>query len=77
MHQDSPPGGNQRSHDELERGVKEILLFGGGTIPGKDRAALEALGVGRMFTAGADTREIVPYLRETLLQGQPQEEGVI
>ena len=55
----------------------DILVFGGGTIPGKDRAELEALGVGRMFTPGSDTREIVAYLRETLLQGQPQEKGAI
>jgi len=60
-----------------ERGVKDILVFGGGTIPRKDRAGLEALGVGRIFTPGADTREIVAYLRETLLEGQPQKEGAI
>lgn len=51
-----------------ERGVNDILVFGGGTIPSKDWATLEVLGVGRIFTPGADTREIINYLRETLLE---------
>ena len=50
-----------------EKGVSDILVFGGGTIPRKDWAALDALGVGRIFTPGTDTREIIYYLRETLL----------
>jgi len=49
-----------------EKGVEDILVFGGGTIPKKDRQALEAMGVGRIFTPGTDTRAIVDYLKETL-----------
>jgi len=49
-----------------EKGVEDILVFGGGTIPKKDRLALEAMGVGRIFTPGTDTRVIVDYLKETL-----------
>jgi len=39
-----------------------VLLFGGGIIPQRDVDALTKLGVGRLFTPGADTREIVSYL---------------
>jgi methylmalonyl-CoA mutase, C-terminal domain len=49
-----------------DRGVNDILVFGGGTIPRKDRPGLEALGVGRIFTPGADTGEIIRYLHDTL-----------
>lgn len=45
-----------------ERGMEEVLVFGGGTIPKRDRPALEALGVGRIFLPGTDTAEIVTYL---------------
>jgi len=48
-----------------EKGVSDILVFGGGTIPKKDWAPLEALGIGKIFTPGADTQEIVTYLQGT------------
>lgn len=47
-----------------ERGAGDILVFGGGTIPRKDQEHLEAMGVGRVFTPGTDTGDIVAYLRE-------------
>jgi len=49
-----------------EKGAGDILVFGGGTIPKKDREPLEAMGVGRIFTPGTDTRDIVAYLEESL-----------
>jgi methylmalonyl-CoA mutase C-terminal domain/subunit len=49
-----------------EKRVADILVFGGGTIPKKDWPALAALGVGKIFMPGADTREIVDYLNEAL-----------
>jgi len=49
-----------------EKDAGDILVFGGGTIPKKDRAPLEAMGVGRVFIPGTDTRDIVAYLQETL-----------
>jgi len=49
-----------------EKGASDILVFGGGTIPKKDWAPLETMGVGRIFSPGTDTREIVTYLTETL-----------
>ena len=49
-----------------EKGAGDILVFGGGTIPKKDWEPLKSLGVGRIFTPGTDTGDIVAYLQETL-----------
>jgi methylmalonyl-CoA mutase C-terminal domain/subunit len=52
-------------------GAADVLLFGGGIVPSRDLPELERLGVGRIFTPGAATGEIVAYLRATL---RPPEE---
>jgi methylmalonyl-CoA mutase C-terminal domain/subunit len=44
----------------------EVLVFGGGAIPQKDWPGLHALGVGRIFPPGTDTKQIVAYLEDTL-----------
>jgi methylmalonyl-CoA mutase C-terminal domain/subunit len=46
------------------QGATNILVFGGGVIPQADVDALTKLGVGRLFTPGSDTREIVRYLED-------------
>ncbi len=46
-----------------EKGAGDILLFGGGIIPGQDIEDLKALGVGELFTPGASTQVIAEYLR--------------
>ena len=46
-----------------EQGAGDKLLLAGGVIPEEDKPMLEAAGVGKIFTMGADTREIVRYLR--------------
>ncbi len=46
------------------KGAANILLFGGGIIPDAEAKALQALGVGRLFGPGTDTREIAKYLEE-------------
>lgn len=46
------------------KGAANILLFGGGIIPETDARELQALGVGRLFGPGTDTREIARYLEE-------------
>jgi methylmalonyl-CoA mutase C-terminal domain/subunit len=47
-----------------EKGLEDVLLFGGGIIPDKDIDELGRLGVGRLFTPGASTQTIVAYVRE-------------
>jgi methylmalonyl-CoA mutase C-terminal domain/subunit len=53
-----------------EKGISDILVFGGGTIPKKDRGELKALGVGEIFSTGTDTRDIIDYLDKTLERGE-------
>jgi methylmalonyl-CoA mutase C-terminal domain/subunit len=49
-----------------EQGMQDVLLFGGGIIPEKDKSALEQMGVGRLFGPGTPLQEIVTYLESTL-----------
>jgi methylmalonyl-CoA mutase C-terminal domain/subunit len=55
--------------DEMKRrNASDILLFGGGIIPDDDKAALEKMGVAKIFTPGAPTEEAVQYLKRTILE---------
>jgi methylmalonyl-CoA mutase C-terminal domain/subunit len=47
-----------------ERGVDDVVVFGGGIIPTEDIPELERLGVAQIFTPGATTTEIVDWVRE-------------
>jgi methylmalonyl-CoA mutase C-terminal domain/subunit len=49
-----------------EKGISDMLVFGGGTIPRKDWEGLKTIGVGKIFTPGSDTKEIVDYLNEVI-----------
>ena len=46
-----------------EKGLTDVLLFGGGIIPDKDKEELTKIGVGELFTPGASTQMIVEYIR--------------
>src|SRR5438270_7844807 len=46
-----------------EQGADDIVLFGGGTIPVDDVAALKAQGVEQLFTPGTSTDSIVKWVR--------------
>jgi len=47
-----------------EKGVEDILLFGGGIVPDEDIKKLKEMGVGEIFTPGASTVHIVEYLKK-------------
>jgi methylmalonyl-CoA mutase C-terminal domain/subunit len=47
-----------------EKGLKDVLLFGGGIIPDQDITALKSMGVGELFTPGASTIDIIKYIKE-------------
>jgi methylmalonyl-CoA mutase C-terminal domain/subunit len=46
-----------------EKGLSDVLLFGGGIIPEKDIETLRKSGVGELFTPGASTIDIVSYIK--------------
>ncbi|MFO7545034.1 MAG: cobalamin B12-binding domain-containing protein [Trueperaceae bacterium] len=45
------------------RGAEDVLVFGGGIVPDQDLPELQSLGVGEIFTPGANTRDVVAYVR--------------
>lgn len=49
-----------------EKGMEDVLLFGGGIIPREDIDALKKMGVGELFTPGASTIAIVEYLTSAM-----------
>ena len=49
-----------------EKKADDMILFGGGIIPEEDIGKLERMGVGKLFTPGASTTEIVEYLKEEI-----------
>ena len=54
-----------RVRERLDReGLENVLLTGGGIIPGDDATALAELGVGRVFGPGTATTEAIEYIRD-------------
>lgn len=49
-----------------ERGAGDIMVFGGGIIPGEDAEELKRMGVAEIFGPGTSIQEIVCFLRERL-----------
>lgn len=49
-----------------ERGLDDVVVFGGGIVPDDDRPALAALGVAEVFTPGASLASITDWLAGTL-----------
>jgi methylmalonyl-CoA mutase C-terminal domain/subunit len=49
-----------------QRGLADVVLFGGGIIPEADIAALQEAGVAGIFTPGAQMASITDWLADTL-----------
>jgi methylmalonyl-CoA mutase C-terminal domain/subunit len=56
-----------------KRKCDHILLFGGGIIPDEDLVKLEKMGVGKLFTPGATSGEIIDYLKKILGERSKEE----
>ena len=57
-----------------EKGMTDVLLFGGGIIPEADVPGLKKVGVERVFPPGASLEEIVRYINEAV--GKKRRVGV-
>jgi len=49
-----------------EKGLDDVLLFGGGIIPEADWPSLAKVGVEKVFPPGASLEEITTYVREAV-----------
>lgn len=49
-----------------EKGMDDVILFGGGIIPEDDLKALESSGVDKLFLPGTRLPEIVDYVRSAV-----------
>jgi methylmalonyl-CoA mutase C-terminal domain/subunit len=47
-----------------EKGLTNTLLTGGGIIPDEDNAKLSAMGIGTLFSPGANTSDIASYIKD-------------
>ena len=56
-----------------ERDAQDVLVFGGGTVPETDIAALTELGVAKVFAPGTTSQEIVDWLRESVPNSEAAE----
>ena len=64
-------GAHMHYFTEVSEGLKardasDILLFGGGIVPSQDLDKLHEMGVGAIFTPGANTQDVVEYLVEAV-----------
>lgn len=48
------------------KGVDDILVFGGGTIPDEDIPKLKACGLAEVYTPGASTQDAIAFVRNTV-----------
>lgn len=49
-----------------EKGLDDVIVFGGGIIPDDDIPKLKEFGVHEIFTPGASTEDIVKYIRSAV-----------
>ncbi len=56
-----------------EKGMGEVLVFGGGVIPDDDIAELKKLGVSEIFTPGSSTQNIIEWVRKNV---KPKRESI-
>jgi methylmalonyl-CoA mutase C-terminal domain/subunit len=58
---------SKRVLEELESaGLKDVPVLVGGNVPHRDRAALEEMGIAKVFATGTPFDDIVSFLQETV-----------
>lgn len=53
-----------------EKGIKNVLVTGGGIIPEDDMQALHKIGVGKLFAPGTSMNDIVAYIQNWTLENR-------
>lgn len=53
-----------------DKGLTDVLLFGGGIIPEADIDELKKLGIGQLFTPGTPTFETINYVKNWVMQNK-------
>ncbi len=51
-----------------EKGIKDVLVMGGGIIPEEDVPALKTVGIAAIFGPGTDTKDIIGFIKENVRQ---------
>jgi methylmalonyl-CoA mutase C-terminal domain/subunit len=55
-----------------EKGIDDVVVFGGGIVPSEDIPELKKLGVKEVFTPGASTEDIINWVQANV---RPRAEG--
>ncbi len=55
-----------------QKGLDDVLVFGGGIIPDPDIAKLKELGVSEIFPPGSSLDEIVDFVKSNVAKRQPR-----
>jgi methylmalonyl-CoA mutase C-terminal domain/subunit len=58
-----------------EQGIDDVLVTVGGTIPADDIPQLKELGVAEVFGPGANTQQIVDFIRDAVPAGSSKGHG--
>lgn len=56
-----------------DKGLNDVLLFGGGIIPDADIEELKKLGIGQLFTPGTPTFDTINYVKKWVLENKERE----
>jgi methylmalonyl-CoA mutase C-terminal domain/subunit len=54
----------------LEKGLKDVLLTGGGIIPEEDNKVLQDMGIGHLFAPGTNTTDIAAYIKKWVAENR-------
>ena len=54
----------------VEKGLKDVLLTGGGIIPEEDNKVLQDMGVGHLFAPGTNTTDIAAYIKKWVAENR-------
>ena len=53
-----------------EKGLKDVLLTGGGIIPDEDNQQLQDMGIGHLFAPGTNTTDIAAYIKKWVAENR-------